>query len=191
VQGLIQEFNRSKDPRLGPGSLWVAMPVPACRALTNAGQVKASLVLFALMIHSSNQNSSVFPSREVIKKFSGVGKDSITQSIKVLEKFGFIKVGKIKNGRTHRNNYEILRACWHWTEFNKYASRYKMPKGHCTKCQNWIYGSAWTYGGRQDRLANVRTRIHINCGGIVQDLTKKQMLMVRKMEESGVVPFPY
>lgn len=191
MQRLKEGFTRSKDPRLGPGSLWVAMPIPACRALTNAGQIKASLVLFALMIHSNDRSPSVFPSREVIKKFSGVGKDNITDSIKVLEKFGFIELSKIKNGRTYRNHYEILRSCWHWDEFNRYASRYKMPKGHCTKCQNWVYGSSWTYGGRQERLASVRTRIHMDCGGIVRDLTKKQMLLVRKLEESGVVPSPY
>lgn len=188
---MVETFQRSKDPRLGPGSLWVSDPIPAHRALTNAGQVKASLVLFALMLHSNDRSPIVFPSREVIQKFSGVGKDSITESIKVLQRFGFVKVSKIKTGRTYRNEYEILRACWHWNEFNRYASRYKMPKGHCTRCNSWVYANAWLIEGRGERLASIRIRVHKNCGGRIKDLTKKQMLIVRKMEESGVVPMPY
>ena len=118
---MVETFQWSKDPRLGPGSLWAALPIPACRVLTYAGYQKASLVLYALVLHTSDRSPMVFPSRATIAKYSGVGKNSITGAIKTLEKFEFVKVKKIPKGRTYRNEYEVLRACFHWDEFNPLA----------------------------------------------------------------------
>ena len=182
---MANENRRSEDPRLGPGSLYAKIPIPACRALTNAGQVKASQVIFALSLHSSGANPIVFPKRETIVKYSGVGKDSISEALKVLVKFGFIKISYIKVGRTYRNQYEILRACFHWNELNEVASRYKVPKGHCTRCNHWIYRDGWNVQEGKDGLATIQVRIHKGCGGIVKDLTRKQMLIVRNQEESS------
>lgn len=185
---MASEKIRSKDPRLGPGSLWAALPIPACRVLTYGGHVKAALVLYALVLHSSGRSPYVFPSRKTIEKFSGVGKDSITSSLKTLEYFGFIKIRKVKTGRTHRNEYEILRSSWHWDEFNENASRFKYPKGLCTKCQNWMYEIGWEKVTARDGLAVIQIRVHKNCGGRIKDLTKKQMEKVRLMEESAETP---
>ena len=182
---MANENRRSEDPRLGPGSLYAKIPIPACRALTYAGQVKASQVLFALSLHSSGSNPIVFPSRATIVKYSGVGKDSISEALKVLVKFGFIKISYIKVGRTYRNQYEILRACFHWDELNEVASRYKVPKGYCTRCNHWIYRGGWSVQEGKNGLAIVQVRIHKICGGIVKDLTRKQMLNIRSQEESG------
>lgn len=182
------EFIRSKDPRLGPGSLWAALPIPACRALTYAGHVKSSQLLFAMILHSNDRSPVVFPSRETLAKYSGVGKDSITKAIKVLEKFGFISVKTVKIGRVYRNEYEILRACWHWDEFNELASRYKVPKGFCPRCDDWIYGVDWFHVEKIKGLAKVRTRIHFDCGGEVKNLTKKQMIAIRDQEKSAEMP---
>ena len=184
------DYVPSKDPRLGPGSLWAALPIPACRALTYAGHVKSSQLLFAMMLHSNDRSFAVFPSRETLAKYSGVGKGSITSATQALVDFGFVKVNKIKMGRTFRNEYEILRACWHWDEFNEVASRYKVPKGHCLGCGHWIYANGWHYEQRSDGLAVVRMRIHTGCGGRVKNLTKKQTLNIRAQEESAGMP-PY
>jgi len=184
---MVNENRRSEDPRLGPGSLYAKIPIPACRALTYAGQVKASQVLFALSLHSSGSNPIVFPSRATIAKYSGVGKDSISEALKVLVKFGFIKISYIKVGRTYRNQYEILRACFHWDELNEIASRYKVPKGHCTRCNYWIYRGGWIVQKGVDGIATIQVRIHKNCGGIVKDLTRKQILNIRSQEESGEI----
>ena len=185
---MAENFVRSKDPRLGPGSLWAAIPIPACRVLTYGGHVKAALVLYALVLHSNDRGPTVFPSRATIKKFSGVGKNSITECIKILEYFGFVKIQKIKTGRTYRNEYEILRASWHWDEFNEFASRFKNPKGHCIKCNQWIYEDSWYKDRAYDGLAVIQIRVHKGCGGCVKDLTKKQMNIVREMEESAEIP---
>ena len=184
---MVNDNNRSEDPRLGPGSLYAKIPIPACRALTYAGQVKASQVLFALSLHSSGANPIVFPSRATIKKYSGVGKNSISEALKVLVKFGFIKISYVKVGRTYRNEYEILRACFHWDELNEIASRYKVPKGHCTRCNYWVYRDGWSVQKGMDGLATIQVRIHKNCGGIVKDLTRKQILIIRSQEESGEI----
>lgn len=188
---MVNENRRSEDPRLGPGSLYAKIPIPACRALTNAGQVKASQVLFALSLHSSGANPIVFPKRSTIVKYSGVGKDSISEALKVLVKFGFVKISYVKFGRTHRNEYEILRACFHWDDFNEIASRYKVPKGHCTRCNHWTYRDGWNVQKGKDGIATIQVRIHKNCGGIVQDLNRKQMLNIRYQEEWAgmVIPF--
>jgi len=184
---MVNDNRRSEDPRLGPGSLYAKIPIPACRALTYAGQVKASKVLFALSLHSSGSNPIVFPSRATIVKYSGVGKDSISEALKVLVKFGFIKISYIKVGRTYRNQYEILRAGFHWDELNEVASRYKVPKGHCTRCNHWIYRGGWSVQEGKDGLATVQVRIHKICGGLVKDLTRKQILNIRSQEESGEI----
>ena len=182
---LMEEFKRSKDPRLGKGSLWAALPIPACRALTYAGQGAARDVLVALVLHSNDRSPRVFPSRPTIIKYSGVGKNSITGATKVLVSFGFIKVFKIKQGRTYRNEYEILRSAWHWDEFNEVASRYKVPKGLCLGCRSWVYGNEWFVHRSRVGLAEVTVRSHTNCGGRIRDLTKAQMLEIRRQEESG------
>ena len=182
---LMEEFKRSKDPRLGKGSLWAALPIPACRALTYAGQGAARDVLVALVLHSNDRSPRVFPSRPTIIKYSGVGKNSITGATKVLVNFGFIKVFKIKQGRTHRNEYEILRSAWHWDEFNEVASRYKVPKGLCLGCRSWVYGNEWFTHRSRVGLAEVTVRSHTNCVGRIRDLTKAQMLEIRRQEESG------
>lgn len=183
----MEDFKRSKDPRLGKGSLWATMPIPAYRALTYAGQGAARDVLVALISFSNDRSPRVFPSRPTIIKYSGVGKNSITSSIKVLEKFGFIQKFKIKQGRTYRNEYEILRSAWHWDEFNEVASRYKVPKGLCLGCRQWVYGNEWFLNKARVGLAEVVVRTHKNCGGRVRDLTKAQMLEIRKLEESGEI----
>ncbi len=181
-------IQRSKDPRLGPGSLWAPLPIPACRALTYAGQVKASQLLFAMVLHASGNSPYVFPSRETLIKYSGVGKNSITQSLAVLEQFGFIKIDEVRKGATYRNRYELLRSCWHWDEFNAVASRYKVPKGHCTRCQHWIYANDWYYANQPDGITTIRIRVHYECGGRIKDLTRKQMLNIRQQEESAGMP---
>lgn len=180
-----QPKKRSKDPRLGEGSLWAALPIPACRALTYAGQTRARNVLFALVLHSNDRSPRVFPSRETIVKYSGVGKNSISEAVKVLESFGFIKVFKIKQGRTYRNEYEILRSAWHWNEFNEIAARYKVPKGLCMGCRYWVYGDEWYVHRAIVGLAEINVRTHKNCGGRIRNLTKAQILEIRRQEESG------
>ena len=185
---MVEGASRSMDPRLGPGSLYSALPIPACRALTYAGQVKSSLLLFSMVLHASGRSPYVFPSRETLIKYSGVGKNSISEALAVLVEFGFIKIERIKRGRTYRNQYEILRSCFHWDEFNKVASRYKVPKGHCTRCQYWVYANGWHYEILQDGLAYVRTRVHNGCGGRIKNLTRKQMLNIRQQEESAGMP---
>ncbi len=183
-----KEFVRSKDPRLGPGSLWSALPIPACRALTYAGQIKASQVLFAMVLHANGNVPYVFPTRDTLIKYSGVGKNSITSSLAVLVEFGFIEIHKIKQGKTYRNQYHILRSCFHWDEFNEVASRYQVPKGHCTGCQHWVYANGWHYETLPDGLAYSRTRVHNGCGGRIKNLTRKQMLDIRQQEESAGIP---
>jgi hypothetical protein len=171
---LMTERPTSKDPRLGPGSLYAALPIPACKTLTYAGKGQARAVLLALVMHSDGRNPYVFPSREVLERFSGVGSNYITEAIKTLVRFGFIEVTKVKQGRTYRNQYQILRACFHWSEFNDVANRYKLPRGGCQSCRHLVYGDEWTRSKGIVNGVEVLVRYHRNCGGRIKNLTKAQ-----------------
>jgi len=184
VQRLI-----SSDPRLGPGALYVAVPIPACKALVWAGEKAAKDVLVALILHADGRTPFVYPSRETIEDFSGRADENLTKALKTLTRFGFIKVTKVKVGRVHRNNYEILRSCFHWSEFNEVASRYKWPKGGCKKCRQWVFGDEWykTTGWRNGIETTVK--LHKDCGGLIVKLTREQIQNIRDQEESAEMPF--
>jgi len=185
---MVKEFQFSKDPRLGPGSLWAAMPIPAGKALANAGEKAAIQVLNALLIHADGRSPKVFPTVKTIERYVTLKDTNIAIAIDTLVKFGFIRVEKIKTGRTHRHQYEILRACFHFSEFNKLASRYKIPKGLCCGCRNWVYGDEWYTRRGTDRIADVKVRVHTNCGGIIKELTKAQLKQIQIWEESAEMP---
>ena len=189
MQRLSTSENFSKDPRLGPGSHYVALPLPASKALVWAGEKAAKDVLVALILHADGRSPFVFPSRETIEDFSGRADENLTAAIKTLERFGFIRVTKIKVGRAYRNNYEVLRSCFHWSEFNDVASRYKWPKVGCKKCRQWVFGDEWykTRGWRNGIETTVR--LHNNCDGLIVRLTRKQIEDIRSQEESAEMPF--
>jgi len=185
---MVTGFQFSKDPRLGPGSLWSAMPIPAGKALANAGEKAAIQVLSALILHADGRSPYVFPTVKTIERYVTLKDINIAIATNTLVKFGFIRVEKIKTGRTFRHQYEILRACFHFSEFNEIASRYKMPKGLCCGCRNWVYGDDWYTRRGTDRIADVKFRVHTNCGGIIKELTKAQLKEIQAWEESAGMP---
>ena len=185
---MVTAFEFSKDPRLGPGSLWAAKPIPAGKALANAGEKAALQVLDALLYHADGRSQYVYPSIRTIKRYVTLKDTTIKTATNTLIKFGFIKVEKIKQGKTFRYRYEILRACFHFSEFNEVASRYKMPKGLCCGCRHWVYGDDWYTRRGTDRIADVKVRIHKNCGGWIRDLTKAQLRQIQVWEESAGMP---
>lgn len=184
----MERLIHSQDPRLGKGSLYAALPIPACKALHNAGQKSALNVLVALVIHSDGRSPTVFPSRKTLESYASRTGTTITEANRVLVKFGFVKITKfVKNGTEH-NQYEILRACFHWSEFNKVASRYKFPRAICLGCRTLVYGDEWS---KSEGLTNgkvVAVRYHDNCGGRISDLTKKEILELRTFEDSAEIP---
>jgi hypothetical protein len=184
VQRLI-----AQDPRLGPGSLYAAVPIPACKALIWAGEKAAKDVLVALVLHADGRSPYVFPSRETIEDFSGRADENLTKAIKVLVRFGFLSVTKIKVGRVYRNNYEVLRSGFHWKEFNEVASRYKWPKGACKVCRQWVFGDEWYKSRGWRNGVEVTLNLHKNCGGRIVKLTREQIKNIRDQEESAEIPF--
>jgi DNA-binding PadR family transcriptional regulator len=178
---------RSKDPRLGPGSLWVSMPIPAIKCLTFAGKKQAQRVLFALVLHNDGTPRYVFPSRQTIEKYSGVGSNALTQAFRDLEEFGFIQIHKKTHGKVQRNEYEILRACWHWDEFNDIASRYKFAKGLCRSCRTHVYGNEWHKEERYRNAAITKVRIHNDCGGEIKELTREQLRKANEWQDEEII----
>ncbi|CAN2245569.1 hypothetical protein MCEMZLE22_01261 [actinobacterium SCGC AAA044-D11] len=188
---MTKKYERSNDPRLGPGSLWTAMPIPALKTLTYAGEGQARDVLNALVLHSGNGTPYVFPTVETIQRFSRVGPNNIKKSIDVLVNYGFIKVKKIPKGKACRHQYEILRACYHYSEFNEIAKRFIVPKGICTTCWTLTSSHEWIDGDAFINDLRVRMWYHINCGGRIKKLTKTQIQDLKKRRESVEVPSIY
>jgi len=188
---MTKKYERSNDPRLGPGSLWTAMPIPALKTLTYAGETQARDVLSALVLHSGNNTPYVFPSVETIIRFSGVGRNSIKKSVDVLVDYGFIKVKKIPKGKACRHQYQILKACFHYSDFNEVAQRFIVPKGVCGACQALTSGHEWI--ANEGIINDIRVSIwyHINCGGRIKKLTKEQIKEFKKSRKLGEVPSIY
>jgi len=188
---MTKKYERSNDPRLGPGSLWTATPIPALKTLTYADEKQARDVLGALILHSGNDTPYVFPSVETIARFSSVGRNNIKKSIDILVNYGFIKVTKIPKGKVCRNQYEILKACFHYSEFNEVAQRFIVPKGVCGACGALTSGHEWIASEGLVNNVPVRIPYHFNCGGRIKKLTKSQSQEFKKSRESGEVPSDY
>ena len=188
---MTKKYQRSNDPRLGPGSLWTAMPIPALKTLTYAGETQARDVLSALVLHSGNDTPYVFPSVETIIRFSGVGRNNIKKSVDVLVKYGFITVKKIPKGKACRHQYQILKACFHYSDFNEVAQRFIVPKGVCGACQALTSGHEWIANEGITNDIRVSIWYHINCGGRIKKLTKDQIKEFKKSRELGEVPSIY
>ena len=179
----------AQDPRLGPGALYVALPVPACKALVWAGEKAAKDVLVALVLHADGRSPFDFPSRETIEDFSGRADENLTKARKTLVRFGFVRVTKIKVGRVSRNNYEVLRSCFHWSEFNEVASRYKWPKGGCRKCRQWVFGDEWYKSRGWKNGIETSIKLHKGCDGQIVRLNRAQIQQIREQEETAEMPF--
>lgn len=146
------------------GGLYSPLPIPACRALGNAGEYDAQRVLLCLVAHLGSNGNRVWPSYSAITQYCGIHRSLIRKSLDVLVEFGFIKVFQNYKGKNKQNVYVILEACYHIEKFNSVASEYKITTFICRRCANKLSGGEFKEGPLG--------RIHLGCGGSVKPIGK-------------------
>ena len=157
---------KSEIDRIPPG-LWAPIPIPAIKFLVSKGHRSASRVLYAIVLHKGKSNSGIFPSYETIRLYASVGENSIRECLDILEKYGFLKITKGREGKKERNFYEILDKAYQ-LQFNpKAKSTEVLEPMICNTCWNDVQPIDITteiqtdWDGRRE----VR-RKHLNCKGI-------------------------
>jgi hypothetical protein len=152
--------------RIPPG-LWAPIPIPAIKFLVSKGHRPASRVLYAIVLHKGKTKSGIFPSYETIRLYASVGENSIRDCLDTLEKYGFLKITKGRDGKKERNFYEILDKAYQ-LDFNpKAKSSEVLEPMICNTCWNDVQPIDITteiqtdWDGRRE----VRKK-HLNCNAI-------------------------
>ena len=152
--------NQNGNFHLPKGSLYTPFPVPAYQVLGRAKQYNAQKVLLALVSYMGKSNNAVFPSYTTIAKAAGLGRNSISEGLKVLHEYGFIKSVKYPNGVQARIKYFIQFACWDSGRMNEVARPHRILIARCTAC-----GEGMDRGGFDFSPLG---KVHWGCGGIVE-----------------------
>ena len=143
-----------------PGGMYAPLPIPAYQVLARLGDHQAQKVLMCLVSHLGSNGWGVFPSYSTIAYECGIGRNGIKGALDVLEEFGFIKIGKWREGKKDRNVYYIQEACYNSGLMNKFAARYRKSEGACRRC-----GATLDKGGFKEGHYGT---IHVGCGGSVK-----------------------
>jgi hypothetical protein len=156
--------NENGNFHLPKGSLYTPFPVPAYQVLGRAKQYNAQKVLLALVSHMGKNNNAVFPSYTTIAKAAGLGRNSISEGLKVLHEYGFIKSVKYANGIQARIKYFIQYSCWDSGRMNEVAMPYKKYIACCFACREKL--------SRADYGISPAGKVHWGCGGFVYPLVR-------------------
>jgi len=158
--------NQDGDFHLPKGSLYTPFPVPAYQVLGRAKQYNAQKVLLALVSYMGKSSNAVFPSYTTIAKAAGLGRNSISEGLKVLHEYGFIKSVKYPNGIQARKKYFIQFACWDTGRMNEKAQPYKKIVARCFACSKRL--------SRGEFASSPLGKVHWGCGGFVYSLKDEQ-----------------
>jgi hypothetical protein len=151
---------------LPKGSLYTPFPVPAYQVLGNAKQFNAQKVLMALVSHMGKNDNAVFPSYSTIMKEAGMGRNSVSQGLKVLREYEFIKSVKIPMGIQARNKYFIQFACWDSSRMNEIALPERTYVARFLACMKMLQ--------RSDYAISPLGKVHWGCGGFVYPLRNRK-----------------
>ncbi len=158
--------NENGDFHLPKGSLYTPFPVPAYQVLGRAKQYNAQKVLLALVSYMGKSSNAVFPSYTTIAKAAGLGRNSISEGLKVLHEYGFIKSVKYPNGIQARIKYFIQFSCWDTSRMNEVAQPYKRIVARCFACNKAL--------SRGEFASSPLGKVHWGCGGFVFLLNRKE-----------------
>ena len=154
--------NQEGDFHLPKGSLYTPFPVPAYQVLGRAKQYNAQKVLLALVSYMGKSSNAVFPSYTTIAKAAGLGRNSISEGLKVLHEYGFIKSVKYPNGVQARIKYFIQFACWDSGRMNSVAGQHRKFIAKCLACNAGMDRGGFDF--------SPLGKVHWGCGGIVEYL---------------------
>jgi hypothetical protein len=145
-----------------PGGMYAPLPIPAYQVLARLGDHQAQKVLMCLVSHLGSNGWGVFPSYSTIAYECGISRNGIKSALDVLEEFGFIKIGKWKEGKKDRNKYYLQLCCWDSGKMNKKALASRTPTNKCLDCGQLMDRGSYGTG--------VLGKIHYGCGGSVVGL---------------------
>jgi hypothetical protein len=128
-----------KKKFLPEGSLWTPTPTAAVNKLLATDNKQAARVLMALSLHLGQGLVAVFPSYPRIASIACVSVNNLRHCLNVLEKFGYIRIHKSRNGKKTQNHYEILEKAWLASENPK--SKWSSKKSANSK--QWICHTCW------------------------------------------------
>lgn len=158
--------NENGDFHLPKGSLYTPFPVPAYQVLGRAKQYNAQKVLLALVSYMGKSSNAVYPSYTTIAKAAGLGRNSISEGLKVLHEYGFIKSVKYPNGVQTRIKYFIQNACWDSGRMNEAAQPYKKIVARCFACNKLL--------SRGEYAPSPLGKVHWGCGGFVYPISRDE-----------------
>ena len=157
---------QSEIDRIPPG-LWAPIPIPAIKFLVSKGHRPASRVLYAIVLHKGKSKSGIFPSYETIRLYASVGENSIRECLDTLEKYGFLRITKGREGKKERNFYEILDKAYQ-LQFNPKAKSTEVLESMiCNTCWNDVQPTDIKSEIQKDWDGRTQVqRRHLNCTGV-------------------------
>lgn len=133
-------MNRNAEKKFLPeGSLWTPTPIAAINRLIHIGNRPAARVLQAISNHLGPGLVAVFPSYPRLASYACVSENNLREHLNTLQRFGYLKIEKVREGKKTKNYYTILDKAWLATENPK--SKWKGNKIDTSK--EWICHSCW------------------------------------------------
>ena len=151
-----------KELVIGTLGLYSAQPILAQIVLAEAKKYSAQRLLLALNSYSGDASDrTVFPSYIQLIKRSGMSSGTISNALKVLVEFEFIKIFKYWEKGRKRSRYYFQDSCYHSYKMNQLARSFLPDVGICA-CGSAVKSREMVFGNSDYH--------HFNCGAVVRIL---------------------
>jgi predicted transcriptional regulator len=115
--------------------LWSRLPIPAFQILAKAKNHAAKDVLLCLVSHMGKGTNAVWPSYDTIQAETGRGRGTVSQALKDLAEYGFVRTFTWQVSQTKkRNKYYIQPACYSQSRMNEVARKDLAIVKRCRWC---------------------------------------------------------
>ena len=137
-----------KELVIGTLGLYSAQPILAQIVLAEAKKYSAQRLLLALNSYSGDASDrTVFPSYIQLIKRSGMSSGTISNALKVLVEFEFIKIFKYWEKGRKRSRYYFQDSCYHSYKMNQLARSFLPDVGICAcgsavKSREMVFGNS-------------------------------------------------
>jgi hypothetical protein len=179
-----------------PPGLWAPLPIPAIKFLVRNGHRPASRILYAIVLHKGTPNAPIFPSYEALALYACVGENSIRGCLNTLQKYGFIKVTKMRSGKKEQNYYTILDKAYNLELNPKAKNSQPQEVMICNSCWDDIeptkaevyYSVDWE-GRREKKFRHFGCTEDIGYGLLlpVTDFSRRNQLFQRAIMERSKI----
>jgi Helix-turn-helix domain len=145
---------------IGHGGLYSAFPIPAYQVLVKAKLHGAKDVLLCLVSHLGEGTNASWPSYTTITREAQKGRATVSQALKDLDDYGFVKTFRIQvSQKKRRNKYFIQAACYNHSLMNSKALSHLPVLTSCLYCGKGLTKAEFKIEG--DKFA------HWGCAGAI------------------------